>query len=637
MTNAAVPEMLDWVKFVLAHGWRAQSHELAAVVGRDVEDVNRLRGTGACKPQPKAKTFSELFSLWHGRLPEESEWPPPRKFPRRGTYEWQQPEVALLASLVGRLGVKDIAQALTARLRARTGDSAAERTKIAVQVRINQIGLQSNDVMGGITTSDAGREIGSLAIINQAVHKKQLPAVRVGRIWMIPHDEWEKWKAKRVFPPTGFVLLSSIRDALAIRSDKLSEFARMGYIPTAVRCNPYGTKGPSTQFGTWYIDKKVAEQLLADRRAGRPMPWHGKPMQDNLRTTFRLWNTRKHPASCKTCADIWGERKAPRSFEEYVEAYPPLAHGAKRHLTRKWDPGMSISAVAAYSGRTASDVRLAIGNGVLEAIRDGARQYISRTNAARWRARKCPTGENAKSWLCLDTARKQYLFTLRELRRFIAGGRLTSKVGTNGPMRGLVYVSKNQCALLREAVGFTEEQAARRVGVSVQRLRALLEGVDWRKAEGIPLVTVQAAIKRLESREGYTIEEAAREVGESVQWVLDRKFDGTIKISRAKWDRRRVYITRPMMKRLHEAKRNPVAQERFGDDWLRQSEAAMEAGVTSATILRWAEDGELDRQQSNLGWRYHREAVRARARTYWETVRFRRAIPPDWLTERASS
>lgn len=631
MTNLATPIIPDWKLFVLAYGCRAQAYELAAVIGQDVDDVVHLRRTGACKPLSKGKGFAELFSLWHGRLPEDEDWPPPRKSGARGTYEWQGHEIALLASLVGSLGVSDIALTLTNRLRERTGDPAAVRTRQGVQIRINSIGMQSKDVQGGITTADAGREIGSSAIINQAIHKRQLPAIRVGRLWVIPHDAWKAWKARRVFPPNGYVLLSSIRDALSIRSDKLSEFARMGYIPTAMRCNPYGTKGPSTQFGTWYIGKQVADKLLNDRRAGRPMPWHGKPILDNLRATYRLWETRKHPTSCKTCAEIWGKKGAPHSFEEYAERYQPLAHGAKRHLTRVWTPGMTIPEVAAYAERSDSYVRRAINNGMLETTLEGRHKYVSRTEATRWKARKCPTGESEKSWISLDTASKQYLFTLRELRGYVAHGKIKSKIGTNGPMRGVVYVAKHQCRRLREEIGFTEEQAAQRVGVTVPRLRILLDGVDWRKAEGIPLVTVQATIKRLESREGYTIEEAAEQVGESVQWVLEQKRNGIIKVSQAKWDRRRVYITEPMLMRLQEAKQNPVRQERFNDDWLRLSEAAYEAGVTATTIIHWAEDGELDRRQSKVGWRYHREAVRARARTYWSSVRFHRATPPGWI------
>jgi transcriptional regulator with XRE-family HTH domain len=405
----------------------------------------------------------------------------------------------------------------------------------------------------------------------------------------------------------------------------------MGYIPTAMRCNPYGTKGPSTQFGTWYVDKKVADKLIADRRAGRPMPWHGKPMADNLRATYKLWNKRKHPATCPTCAQIWGKKGAPKSYEDYAKRYPALAHGAKRHLTREWTPGMTISEVAKLAGTSQDRVRRAMNNGMLVFLTEGKRRYVSRTDATRWKARKCPTGDSEKSWISLDTARKLYLFTLPELRRFIASKCLKSQVGTNGAMRGVTYVSRHQCAKLREQIGFTEEQAARRVGVTVGRLKKLLQGMDWRGAKGIPLVTVQAVIKRLQSRQGYTIEEAALKLGQSVQWVQARITDGTIKVNQAKWDRRRVYITEPMLARLEKAKLSPVKVRQLGEDWLRLSDAALEAGVTSATIIRWAETGELKRRQSNIGWRYHREAVRARSRTYWQTVRFHRATPPDWL------
>lgn len=56
----------------------------------------------------------------------------------------------------------------------------------------------------------------------------------------------------------------------------------MGYVPGAVRCNPFGVKGPSTQFGTWYVDPQTVEGLLADRRAGAG-PCRG--------TASRCWTT----------------------------------------------------------------------------------------------------------------------------------------------------------------------------------------------------------------------------------------------------------------------------------------------------------------------------------------------------------
>jgi len=621
---------IDQQGFIREHGWRASGYHLAAVLALSVEDIERIRRTGTCQRLKKARGFEELFALWRGRVPTDAEWPVPRKCGQHLTYEWQGPELALLATLVGQVGVVEIAQTLTTRLRQLTGDRGAERTRNAVQVRTNQIGMQSTDVLGGITTTTAGREIGSTAIIHQAIRKKQLRARRVGRLWVIPHAAWEKWKAKRVFPPKGYIRLSTTRTELAIRSDKLSEYARMNLIPTAVRCNPYGTKGPSTQFGTWFIDQKVATKLLADRRAGLPMPWRGK-YDGNLRGSFKLWQQRQHPASCKTCVDIWGRKGTPKSFEDFSTRYPDLAHGAKRHLTRPWNPGLTIPELAVYAGRSEHYVRRAIRNGMMEATVEGRRQYVSRTDATRWKARHCPTGEGQHSWISLAAARDQYLFTLAELRGFIARGVLKSKTGTDGAMRGMVYVSRHQCGQLRGKLGFTEEEAARRVGVTVARLRRLLEGVAWRKASGIPLATVQAAIKRLESRCGHTIEDAAAKADMPVQWVRERVQDGTVKVIQSKWDRRRVYLTDPMLKRLLRAKNAPAKNESFSADWLRQSEAALEAGVSPATVIRWADDGELARRQSKSGWRYHRAAVRTRARRYWASVRFHRATPPAWM------
>lgn len=621
----------DWQQFILEHGWRAQAYELAAVLGQDIEAVLRVRRTGAGKRLKKGKGFADLFALWHGRAPADHEWPVPRKFQKRGTYEWQAPEMAFLASLVGRFGNKEIALMLTTRLREITGDPAAERGRNAVQLEINRIGMQSQDVVGGITTTAAAKEINSRATINQAIHKKQLRAVRVGRLWVIPHDVWTKWKSKRTFPPNGYVQLSTLKAPLAIKSDKLSEWARAGHVPTAIRCNPYGTKARTTRFGTWYIDKTIADKLIADRRAGLPMPWHTKTDPHNLAVTYKLWQQRKHPKTCSTCAEIWGPHGAPASYDDYALRYPPLAHGAKRHLTRPWTPGLTIDEVAAANGCSAATVRYAIKNGMLASKKEGNCTYITRTDATRWKARKCPTGDGTKSWISMDTAQNQYLFTLPELRGFIADGKLKSKIGTDGAQRGVQYVARQQCRELREKIGFSEEQAARRAGVSVAMFRHLLAGVDWRKANGIPLVTVQAVIKRIQSRAGFTVEEAAAELDITTQWILERIDDGTIKVSKAPWDRRRTYISEPMMQRLRQAKANPGEREHFGPDWLRLSDASGEAGVCTTMIIKWSESGELDRRQSKVGWRYHRNAVRARARRYWETVRFHRAVPPDWM------
>ncbi|PND30184.1 hypothetical protein C1I89_29900 [Achromobacter pulmonis] len=620
-----------WQDFALVHGWRAARHELAAVLGVPADAVEALRRTGACTRLAQPHDFPALFALWHGRPPVEDDWPAPRKA-GHGGYEWQAPELALLASLVGQVGIPEIAQVLTARLRERTGDAGAERSATAVQVRTNLIGLQSSDVLGGITVADAGREAGSTAVIHQAIRKGTLAAHKTGRLLVIPHDAWAAWKTQRSAPPEGHVRLATLRQPLGIRSDKLSEFARMGYVPGAVRCNPFGARGPSTQYGTWYIDPQAADRLVADRRAGRPMPWHGKPLLDNLRITYRLWQQRRHPPGCRACAEIWGEQGAPADFDDYLARYPALAQGAKRHLTMPWSPGLTVAETAAQAGRSPQHVRRAIANGVLAASPVEGVLRVTRTDATRWIARHCPSGDGEKSWIAVSTACRQYLFTERELRQHIAGGRLRSKVGTEGAMRGIEYVPRQQCAQLRETQGFTEEEAARRVGVSVERLRALLDGLAWRQAEGIPLATVQAAIKRRDSQEGHTLEEAAELLGVPLAWVKARKRDGTVRVSQVRWDRRRQYLSAPMLERLREALRRPAPQASLpSGDWLRLGDAALEAGVSAATIQRWANDGELERREAIGGHRYHREAVRARARRYWVQVRFHRARPPAWL------
>ena len=221
---------------------------------------------------------------------------------------------------------------------------------------------------------------------------------------------------------------------------------------------------------------------------------------------------------------------------------------------------------------------------------------------------------------------------MRELQDFIASGALKTKTGTEGAARGVVYVSRHQCGQLREKIGFTEDEAARRLGITVERFRYLLDGVDWRQSEKIPLVTVQAVRKRMESRHGYTIEEAAGEMGKTVQWVNEQIDAGVIRVSRAQWDRRRRYISAPMLARLRKAAESgPEKAETLGPEWLSLSEAAQEAGVCTTTLIRWATHEGMARREVNTRWRYHREAVRAHARRYWQNVRFHRATPPAWL------
>lgn len=619
-------------RFIVDYGWRVPSYQLEAILGLSKSQIDALRCGGALTKHTPRKSFAELFSLWHGRPPVDEDWPAP---PRSGvnSYAWLPPEEAYLASLVGRLSVAEIAGILTTRLRKITGDPEAERSRVMVNLRINRLGLVTSDVVGGITASQAGREIGAYLAVHQAIEKGELKAFKVGRLQVIGYEAWAAWKKKRVFPPKGFVRLSTYKEPLSIKSDKLSEFARMGYIPTAIRCRTYGVGERSTQYGTWWIDPKAGEKLVADRRAGRPMPWHGKANRDNQKVTYALWLKRKHPETCQTCAIIWGADGPPKDFEEYLRRYPPLAHGAKRHLTLKWNPGFKVSEVAEKVGCPIARVRRAIANGALVPNEGSRPMRLSKTEISRWQARNLTTGDSPQSWLLLTEAERDYLFTQAQLRRFIKQGKLKTKRLESEGGRKVIHVPRHQCILLREQIGFTEEEAARRAGVSVARFLELVKGVNWRGATGIPLSTVQAAIKRLESHEGYTLEEAANELGVSVDWIQERRRDGTIHVSRTAWDRRRIYIPETMMRRLHKAKKHGPPGRRLGNSWLGASAAASDAGVSTATLYKWAENGDLVAKHTPSGWRYARYSVRRRARRYWKTVRFHRATPPQWLTD----
>lgn len=627
---AATPR---WEQFVVEHGFRARAAHLAAVVGVSAEAVLAARQSRPCVRLDRALEFHELFALWHGRAPDEQEWPAPAVM-NQG-YEWLAPEIALLATLVGQLSAAEIAVVLTQRLKRVTGDQQAERTAASVQIRTNLIGMQSCDVVGGIVVADAAREIDSRPKVAQAIRSGLLKPFRRGRLLVIPHEQWAKFKAGLAQPPQGFIRLSTLREPLGIRSDsKLPEFASMGYVPTAVFCGAATARSTNNSRGTWYVDKQAAEKLIADRHAGRPMPWHGKPLLDNLRVTYRRWQERIHPESCATCAQIWGEKGVPTTFEDYVHRYHDLDHGAKRHLTRVWTPGMTVAEVAAACSTALAVVQQAIDGGALPAQEHGGCTYVTRTEATRWLARKCPTGESERSWVSLDTACSQYMFTLVELHERIAQGELKSRVGDAGAARGVVYVLRHQYALLREKLGFTLAEAARRAGVSTGRMQQLLDGVNWRGAQhGIPLVTLQAVIKRIHSHNGYSLQEAADVVGESEEWVRARISDGTVRVSAVPWDNQRLYLTEPMVLRLQAAAQAPRKATLDPEHWLHLSEAARDAGVSTGTLQRWGQDGDLQWQDSPSGCRYLRSSVRARARRYWHHPRLHRAQRPQWLQD----
>jgi hypothetical protein len=279
-------------------------------------------------------------------------------------------------------------------------------------------------------------------------------------------------------------------------------------------------------------------------------------------------------------------------------------------------------------------VRRAIENGVLAAQLVDSKPYVTRTDATRWRARRCPSGEGAKSWIALETAERCYLFTQEELKALIASRRLRSKVGSQGAMRGKVYVLRHQCGEIRAREGFERPDAAARIGVSVARLRELLVGAHWRQeSDRVPLETLKTVAKRLQSSTGLSIAEAAAELGVEAAWVCARVEDGTIRLTIDKWGAQDPRVTPPMMQRLRGALGREEAQPFDSSGWYGMGEATADAGVSPATLVKWAEAGEVERRQVNGRWRYRRESLRDRAARYWVTCRFKRAQMPPWIAK----
>lgn len=316
---------MTWQAFITEYGWRARRDHLAAILQQPATTIDRVRQAG-CKRLPAPKKFGELFAIWHGRPPREEEWPKPMKI--GGGYEWLAPELQLLARLVGRMDKATIARALTTRLRQVTGDATATRDLNAVQNHINDIGLQiGTDLVGGLTTAEAAKRVGRLAVVNQAIANGKLRTFRVGKRHVIPRSEFDRWMATRQEPPTGYVRLASLQAPLGISSDsKLPEYAALRYIPTAVL-----VAGIGTARGVWYLAPDVAQQILDAARAGRKLPWHGKPIPSNQQAMWHKWQARKH-RRCRRCAEIWRGR-APKTFEAFCARYHELSLGEKRHVT----------------------------------------------------------------------------------------------------------------------------------------------------------------------------------------------------------------------------------------------------------------------------------------------------------------
>jgi hypothetical protein len=574
-----------------------------------------------------------LFSLWNGRSPDDDEWPKPRLSPKDGFYVWQEPEIALLGSLVGRLSLNQIAGVLTKRLRKLTGDQKAERNVQAVQVRLTRLGMQTRHVLGGITVADAGREVGSVALVQNLITTGVVKTVRVGRLHVIPHETWAAWKASRESVPAGYVALSTIRVPLGVKSDKLSEFARMGYVPSAIQIKPLGSGRDAAVFGRWYLPAEAAEKLLADRRAGRAMPWHSKALETNLRKSFARWSERKHPPSCPECSKIWGQSGAPRSFDDFSARYVPLSHGAKRHLTRPWSPGLKIQEVADKHGCLPTRVSAAIKAGYLAANKHGRSWFVSQTDATVWASRGFQVADDQQRKISFAGATKLFGFSAKDLRGFVRDGTLNSWIGEAGAMRGIRYLDRGQVGRLREKVGFTDGQAAARLDVPVATLRLMAKGMARRKDGRLSAAHVRDLLAMKNADRGLTIEEAARKLRRSPEWVDRRVAEGAVRLCRPRWDGDPPTLSKVMVERLSALRGNLDKPEEPPKGWLRVGSAAQVAGVTQTTINRWGEDGLVERRHVKSSWYYKPSSVRAQARSYWKTTRRFVDLKPAWIVD----
>jgi hypothetical protein len=483
------------------------------------------------------------------------------------------------------------------------------------------------DVIDGLTPQQAGREIGSIVAVYSAIYREHLQAHRSGKGWVIPRAAWAAWKAMRNPPPDGYVRLSDLEERVAMARYALVEAARQGHIATAVRCHPFGAQRPS-----WYLSPQVVEKLVADHLAGRPMPWQGKPKPQQLKASFEQWQERRHPEGCETCAGVWGKEGAPKDFDEFTRRYHELPLGAKVHLGRPWIPGMTIDEAAAYAKRSRKQVDYAMNNGALPYSVWKGRKYASRAELWRWTQKNCPSGDDAISWISVATAPERYFLSRQDLRKLIASGKLRSKTGEDG----LEYVLRVQCRVVRDKFGLTEDQGARFVGTTVPQLRGLLDGLEYRGSERIPMVTLRAIQKRLLARPGFDIEEAASILHTSVEWVQERIDDGTVRMSESAGGGR-LYLPVHMFDRLRAAMSAPAAVAKNPrEGLLGTGKAALEAGVDIDIVNRWGDAGEVKREEGSRGWwLYDVNSLRERARRFWtEALRAgapSRREPPAWL------
>jgi len=490
-----------------------------------------------------------------------------------------------------------------------------------------------------LTLAEAGREIGSHAEVQHAVRHGVLRAREVGHNKFVSRADWEAWKATRQPPNPADVRLADLSVQLGIQADRLNEYARKGLIPGAVRRKRFLKPGSDpTKFGTWYLPRETADQLLANRATGATQPWQPGLQVEYADSVYDRWLEARHPASCEACAAIWGDAGPPKEKAEFVSRYAPLGKGAKFHLVRKWTPGLTVPALARKTGFSHVTIRRAINTGALQTINDGPKRRISDASAEACINQHSTLGAGADGWISLETAARQYHFTVSELEAHIAERTLRWRTSESRDKRELIQVRRGAVLKLRQRLGFSETHAAKLAKVTVAQLRAMLATVGERPPGAITIADLRLIIKKMRSRQGATLKEAAEELDRSVAWVKARLADGTATAIASPWAKGQLILTAANMSKLRAALVDTKGESAQGAEWLSGEKASLLAGVSKVTLGRWAEANLVMREYAGRGWRYHRASVMAQAEAYWATATPRwRSMCPGWILAKTAA
>ncbi len=243
-------------------------------------------------------------------------------------------------------------------------------------------------------------------------------------------------------PPAGYVPLSELARALGQRVDALSRLARISMVPNALRVECRG----GARSVTWYVPGRTADGLIAQHRAGLPMPWHGKPLVDDLAATYRLWRVRKHPSACLKCHRIWGHVEPPASFEAYVDRYSRLSLGDKAHLTQLWAKLRPLAEAIEHLARLCGHDRVveAIENGILPTIERDGQAWMDSRVIDEWSAAGYPQAlAGARPvWVLASTAAALSSVDLEQVLWLIENDEVQARMGSGPVSKGRLFVDQ---------------------------------------------------------------------------------------------------------------------------------------------------------------------------------------------------